>query len=745
MGAISDAYDYMKKFFEGGAKRKSQLRLALSGFCFFGVLLALFIVNLTPERVELEVGHVARRDIMAPRSIVDRPRTDKAREEAGRAAVEQALKSPDFYQVSQAASIKAREVIETIFQQVEETYIQIHGEPREAEDEAEIVQVRDSRVLLPLGSENLRKRLHDEHGLEFSTKTIAGLLSFPLQEIEDAKGMILDIVFPIMEKERIDETNLASIKDKVDVSIDSLEIADELRTFVRQVGRNAIWPNLVLNTEKVERERQRAMKEVPSTMILNGQKIIGNGEVVTADDIIRLQDLGLIRAGIGISQIIGVVLMVLGLMVLVTIYMYRFSREVLQNERLVTLLGCIIVGVTALAVIFPVLFPWEWYPYAVPVAFGTMMVTVLLSPRLAVVTSVVLGISVGMIFDGRIDMAVVSMVGGLVGTYSVAKVNQRSDLVRAGLIVGAANMVSVLSLGLVKADPLLTLLLNSLVGMANGIVSSILTIGFLPFAEHIFGLTSSIKLLELSNPNHPLLKKLMLGAPGTYHHSIIVGNLAEAAAESIGANPLIARVGAHYHDVGKTKRPYHFIENQFMGENPHDKFSPSLSTLIITSHVRDGVDMAREYGLPEPIVNIIREHHGTTLVSYFYRKALENGPEDSIIEEDFRYDGPRPQSKEAAIIMLADAVEAAVRSLTKPEPGQIEAVVGKIIKDRLNDGQFDECDVTLRDLDKIGKSFIGILSGIFHSRIEYPDKLIQKEESKRSKRQRSRATTDKSL
>jgi cyclic-di-AMP phosphodiesterase PgpH len=210
-------------------------------------------------------------------------------------------------------------------------------------------------------------------------------------------------------------------------------------------------------------------------------------------------------------------------------------------------------------------------------------------------------------------------------------------------------------------------------------------------------------------------------APGTYHHSLIVGNLAETAAEQIGANPLLCRVGAYFHDVGKSKRPVFFIENQMSKENPHDKIAPSLSHLIITSHVRDGLEMQEQYRLPKPIRDICEQHHGTTVLWYFYNKAREQDKSGTVQVDDFRYPGPKPQSKEAAIVMLCDAVEAAVRAMNRPNPNRIEAVIRKIIKDRLNDGQLDECDITLKDLDTLAESFMRTLNGIYHARIEYPD------------------------
>ncbi|HOO12946.1 MAG TPA: HDIG domain-containing protein, partial [Bacillota bacterium] len=258
-------------------------------------------------------------------------------------------------------------------------------------------------------------------------------------------------------------------------------------------------------------------------------------------------------------------------------------------------------------------------------------------------------------------------------------------------------------------------------GLLNGIFAAIFTVGTLPAWENLFGIITPLKLLELSNPNQALLKTLLMEAPGTYHHSIIVGNLAEHAAQKIGANPLLARVGAYYHDIGKIKRPYFFTENQIAMDNPHEKITPSLSTLIITSHVKDGVELAKQNKLPGVITDIIKQHHGDSVVSYFYHKAKQGENAGKVNMDSFRYEGPRPQTKEAAIVMLADSVEAAVRSMTDHSPGKIEGMVRKIIKEKLESGQLEESDLTLKDLDIISDAFLDILGGIFHKRIEYPE------------------------
>jgi len=264
--------------------------------------------------------------------------------------------------------------------------------------------------------------------------------------------------------------------------------------------------------------------------------------------------------------------------------------------------------------------------------------------------------------------------------------------------------------------------------LVDGLLAAALAGGLLQLVEVPLGLVTAMKLIELSNPNQPLLRKLLVGAPGTYHHSIMVGNLAEAATEAVGGNSLLARVGAYYHDIGKSNRPYFFVDNQFGGDNPHDNLSPTLSAIIISSHVRDGVELAKQHHLPDAIVQFIRQHHGTTLMSYFYQRALSLDTGDGVVEEDFRYEGPRPQSKETAIVMLADASEATCRTLKHPNPQTIEQTVRRLISERLQDGQLDESDLTLRDLDTVARTFTRVLTGVFHQRVEYPERVLREME-----------------
>jgi putative nucleotidyltransferase with HDIG domain len=356
-----------------------------------------------------------------------------------------------------------------------------------------------------------------------------------------------------------------------------------------------------------------------------------------------------------------------------------------------------------------------------------ILLTLIFDSSLAFAVSVPFSIILAFITNFNLDFVMLSLVGCISGVFFIYNLHQRSSVLFGGFSIGLLNGVVIFAIGLINNNIMYQNLLNSCQGLVGGLLGAILAIGVLPVFEQLFDIITPIKLLELSNPNQPVLKKLLFEAPGTYHHSILVGNLAEAAADEIGADTLLTRVGAYYHDIGKIKRPYFFKENQITNDNPHDKITPKLSTAIITSHVKDGLELAKEYKLPRAIKDIIEQHHGTTLVKYFYIRAV-NDSNESIEDSSFRYEGPKPGSKEAAIVMLADSVEAAVRSLGSPSIADIEKMVDRIVEDKIDDGQLDNCEITLNDIGKIKQSFMKVLEGIFHSRIEYPEVNYQAKE-----------------
>jgi len=360
--------------------------------------------------------------------------------------------------------------------------------------------------------------------------------------------------------------------------------------------------------------------------------------------------------------------------------------------------------------------------FALPLAAGAMLTSLLLDFHLALGFSFIVSLLFGIVFKGDPFMPIYYFLGSIVSALSVFHSKRRTAVLRAGALTGLVNVIAITGIDLYKGEFLIRGTHDLAAGFIGAVIVSIIVSVTLPFFETLFDIATDIKLLELLDPNQPLLKELVYKSPGTYHHSIVIGNLAEAAAEAIGENPLLARVGAYYHDVGKVRKPEYFIENQRIAENKHDRLRPSMSSLIIASHVKDGVEVARDHKLPTEVIDIIQQHHGTSLITYFYQKAKDLQPFVKIAEEDYRYSGPRPRTKVAAIVMLSDSVEAASRTLEDPTPQRIQALTNSVITRIFLDDQLSMCDLTLKDLRVIARSFNLILTGIFHHRIDYPGK-----------------------
>ena len=361
--------------------------------------------------------------------------------------------------------------------------------------------------------------------------------------------------------------------------------------------------------------------------------------------------------------------------------------------------------------------------FAIPFALGAMTVAILINRNVALIISVLTSLMIGFIFDDKIIFPLFSFMGSIAASYQIVRIRQRSVFFRIGLFLGIINMAAIVCLNLITGNLFNDLFLRLIMGFVGGVFTGILVAGITPIFESIFGFITDIKLLELANLNQPLFQRMIIEAPGTYHHSIIVSSLVETAAEAIGANSLLAKVSAYYHDIGKLMKPQYFIENQLTSENKHDKLSPKMSSLIIIAHVKDGCDLAYQAKLGQQIINIIREHHGTGIVSYFYDKAKKDQDESirSLSESDFRYHGPKPQTKEAGLVMLGDVIEASSRTLSNPTPARIRSLVRERIQGIYTDGQLDECELTLSNLNTIAETFTKILTGIFHHRVDYPE------------------------
>lgn len=556
------------------------------------------------------------------------------------------------------------------------------------------------------------------------------------EQLNEMEPVVIDLVNRLMS----DPVNdAAQVRQQVPEWVNASTLTSNVtRGLVQEITRFAITPNRFYDEEATMRAKEQAELETEPIYFEKGDIIVREGEMITEELYEQLDNMQLIQnRNNNLLPRLG--LIVLALLFTGGLYMFiHYSRMAIRTDNrmlfmlfLIYLLNLVLLKITAIAQdLDPSL------AYLAPVAMGTMLIALLLDDQLAIISNVIFSVSASIIFhpehEALFDFryGFVALVVGFVAIFAIRKVSQRSSVLRAGIAVSVFSALTVIVLSIIEQPEMSgyqDLLLTVAYAFTGGLVTAVFVIGLMPFFEVTFGILSPLKLVELANPNHPLLRKLLTEAPGTYHHSVMVGNLAEAAAEAIGANGLLCRVGSFYHDLGKTRRPAYFIENQINRENPHDSLDPSVSKAIIIAHAKDGVDILTEAKIPKPIRDIAEQHHGTTLLKYFYHKAMKQREEQAaggefepIPEEEYRYPGPKAQTKEAAIVGIADSVEAAVRSLKNPTVEQVDSIVRKIIKDRLDDQQFHECDMTLKELDIIAKSMKETLLGVFHSRIEYP-------------------------
>ncbi len=684
-------------------------------FCF-SMLITLLQFNLSPHTYDLKVGQASKVEIIAPKDVSDREATRLAQKDAVDRALEIAMQDPDNYQVDEQVSQMISFKLNRFFEAIDLTRKKYLAAPTKTFNSNSI------RI------ENYKNFFYQTPNFSMLKRIVL----LPDDFYQELKIKSHQLIADIEQHQRIDSKSVATIRLLLPQMVAEQKVSPEIASTVVSLLEAVVQPNLIINATKIKKIENRVRGEVPEVVHHAGEVLIAKDQVVTENDLKMLQDLHLIVTKSNRIQVfLSLSCFILLLIGLVTLYIWQFHNELFKQERLLYLLLLLFLIVVGLIKVLS-LTENNTLPYLAPISFGSMLMTILINPQLALAMTVILSLLGGIIVDYSLALTIFYFVSGAVPVLVLLKFGRQRDLVRCGFILMFVNAVTV---------TLINLLFRTtfdyqavMLSIANGFLSAVLAIGSLPFLEHLFRLTSAIRLLELSNPGHPLLRRLQIEAPGTYHHSIMVGNLAEAAAEGIGADALWVRVGSYYHDIGKIKRPYFFVENLFTQDNPHEKLNPTLSTLIITYHVKEGAEIAREHGLPEKLVEIIEQHHGTDLVRYFYRRASENAQveKENLIEEDFRYEGPKPQTKEAALVMLADSVEAAVKSLPKPTPAKVETLVQRIIRERLDDGQFDECNLTLKDLNNVKNSFIKVLGGMFHNRIEYPDNVLQEIERKKT-------------
>jgi putative nucleotidyltransferase with HDIG domain len=548
--------------------------------------------------------------------------------------------------------------------------------------------------------------------------TAAVLAALDDVRLAATRKSVIDSVQRILEG-NVTEATLATDRDRLSSVVGTMALNAAEAAAAGEVAGAFLEPNNIYSAEKTQQARERATTDVQPVVVTvrSGETLLSPGQVVTDDNVATMQALGLTEQGRKFGTIAGLALIVAIEVLFLAIYIRRFEHRIREARSLQFIAASLLV---LFAVLDRISALSSLSPLIVPMAALGMLGTLMLGTRLSSLLVIFSSLNLAIVGGSDPQYILVGLFGGMAAVFLVTHVSQRRDLMRAGLVAGLV-ITATAAAGSQISESSFTRLWSGLAwGLGNAVLTIVVTIGLLTIYEMVFNLPTPQKLLELADPTRTLLKELMMKAPGTYNHSIIMGNIAEAAAEAIGANQLLARVGAYYHDIGKLNRPDYFIENQFHVKNPHERLTPGLSRLAITAHVKDGVALATEEGLPPDIIDIIKEHHGTTVLSYFYHKAKEVAREGTVDEEAYRYAGHKPASREAAIIMLADSVEAAVRALPNPTPRRIKTVIRDIFDQRLRDGQLNQSRMTFGDLEKVRQVFEKSLQGFGAMRIVYP-------------------------
>lgn len=672
-------------------------------------LFLLFSLASAPERYSLKIGAISHQTITATKDVVDQLTTEERRTAAANAV-------EPTYHLQEGVSESVMAELETIFSELRT--VQQYGLTLRAEGET---------------AEDLRYRTFEESAIEYAQNLVSSISLSRFQAITllrtdtaDYDDMVSAVTTAVSnalnttiregQVNQSIQTIMQIVGYKVEISL--------YQNIVQTVLRACVKPNMVIEQEATDIARQKAMDAVEPVTYLQGQNIIREGERVTANQITMLSDLGLLEDNqYDLSIYGGAAMLVAAAIVVLVLVLHLLAPGVLHDTRSMMVIMLVMVLTEGLSVLMVKLF----HVYLAPMTMGAMLLTGLLGSHAGLAGAMSLSLLISGLVAGSntsftaemVHLLISGLVGGILSVRFLKGKPQRLRVVICGLLVAVSNVLLMLSIDLMTSSDAHGMLNNVAWSIGGAVLSGVLAVGFQPVFETVFNLATPSKLLELANPNQQLLRRLLIEAPGTYHHSIVVANLAEAAAERIGANPLLARTGAYFHDIGKLKRPLYFKENQ-MGENPHDRTDPYVSAAILTTHTRDGLQLAQKHHLPPEIQRIIVEHHGDTPVMFFYHKALQQANGKPVDVADFRYDGSRPSTKESAIVMLADTIEAAVRSMPDPTPDAIERFIERLVRGKLEDGQLSDSPLTLRDIDGICAAFSKVLSGVFHERIEYP-------------------------
>jgi putative nucleotidyltransferase with HDIG domain len=691
-------------------------RLAAAAAILAVSLTAIFSLDLLPQRLDVKLDDVAAADIVAPRtqSYVSQIATDAARDEA-RKGVQPVYDFSDDKAESRATAQVAS------FQR--------------------LVRPIEAAFAPDVKPENRDALLNSVPGLsEDARATLSGLDAETWQKVRDEAERVLDVT----ERQEIRDTaDIGPIRSGLSGQMVGLEKPE--RSLAAELISPLVVPNSSFSQDLTAAAQAKAVDGVADVMVdySQNQVIVRKGEKITPIILEAITKFGLTESRPDIARLGGWVVLSVLIVGLLLGWVWRFRPQLWHRTNALVLIGLVVVG---MAFLLKVTAGRPGLPFILPSAAAGMLLAILLDSSVATVVMAILAIVGGALNGNEVEIAAYLFFGGMAGIITIRRGDRFQVFLQAGLVVAIVNVLVVAMFGFLgshDARGVVELMGASIVSAAG---ASIAAVGSFAVLGSVFGILTVFQLLELANPSQPLLRRLLIETPGTYHHSLMVGNLAERAAEAIGADPLLTRVAAYYHDVGKLSNPLAFIENQAGGENVHDELDPETSAQILKAHTADGIDIAYKARLPKSLIAYIPQHHGTAIMSYFFARAKGlaaepfGGPHTAdgaraaaaVDERKFRHAGPKPQTREAALIMLADGVEASVRSLASRDEPAIRAMVARIVEERLADGQFDECDLTLRDVEKIKEAFVQQLLGMYHQRIAYPQNKVVEIESRRA-------------
>jgi putative nucleotidyltransferase with HDIG domain len=691
-------------------------------FCVLLAVALSFVLTFQflPRQLTLQPGDVSPRDIRASSRItyVSDVETEAARRNAESAVAEVYDYDPADTSIARGQINHARKIFEYAAAVRGDTYVP-------PEEKIEMIAAIS--------------------GVDLSPTAISDSVGMEEELWDEMVSRSVEILGEVLDQE-IRSGQLASVRDQLHVF--EPDLTERQAALVEEWVAAFIVPNSFPDPQATEEARARAREAVEPVYITleEDEIIVREGEVTSPVAWEALIKLGLLQPRVEWTDIAARVLFVSLLVFILGLYLTILHPSFWANWRDILLLG---VLATLSVLLAKLMIPGHVVlGYLFPLATASMLLTALVDAEIAIVLTAILSPMIGLIAGGSLEFAVYCFAGGVTASLRLWRIERLNAFLWAGLYGALSNVSVVLVFRALEQDhDLLGTFQIAGASVANAVLAMSLTLGGFFLFSNVLKITTSLQLLELGRPTHPLLSELLLKAPGTYHHSLMVGNMAEQAAQAVGANPLLARVGAYYHDVGKILRPYFFAENQTDGENPHDRLDPETSAKIITSHVKDGIQLAKKYGLPKEIQDFIPQHHGTAVSSYFYHQACAQGEgAEQADEKRFRYPGPRPHSREAAILMLADEAEAASRANRPRSVEEIEKLIDSLIRGRLEAGQLDDSELTLRDLQKVRGTFSSVLQGIYHPRIKYPDDRLEEEDeqgkvadrAKRSDRSRTR-------